>query len=624
MHLYSAISLNFMPLYPSSISSYANATPGEKHLHRIFQELYGDSEDVYVWYEPYPIRINNTQKRSTDFVIYSPDFGIILLEVKDWFKSTIQKISDEDWEILDNKEPKSVHSPFRQAKTCFFGLKDTLEQHPIMLQQDDMHRNRLCLPINYAVVFTKIEKSFFVNAGTFFDLYDERMLLTREDIDIDYRNLSDLKKFENSIINISSVCFFSFNSLNNNQVKVLRAVLKKEIVIPPEPEKPITKSNVPDLNVLDPLQEELASTLGVGFHKIIKGVVGSGKTLVLAYRAFFLQKYYPEFKILFVCFNKSLRKYFEFLITDLSSRSGISINIDILHYHDLVKTISKRPANKLNGESDEEWDNRIGMQLLNSASPVYDSILIDEAQDFSTLWLKSIRKLLTDNEELLLAFDPAQDIYHRNRVWKDAEINLIGGGGAKSKILKIAYRNTNQILHLAIKFRGLENYVDDSSGDSNELIKPISNNANGAMPIIREHHSIESILDNISNEIDSLVRTKKYSYQDFAILSVSPVINNFFKDNFILLNDHIENFIKSNNTINLSPSKNTIKALTAYSSKGLEWKVVYLLGVDDIGFKHPEDDASIIYIGLTRAREVLNIPYITQNRFVKKLNEANS
>ena len=106
-------------------------------------------------------------------------------------------------------------------------------------------------------------------------------------------------------------------------------------------------------------------------------------------------------------------------------------------------------------------------------------------------------------------------------------------------------------------------------------------------------------------------------------MSVSPAVNNYFYQYSSQLDKHIENFIKSNNTINLSLSNNTIKALTAYSSKGLEWKVVYLLGVDDIGLRHPEDDAAIIYIGLTRAREILNIPYVTQNRFVKKLIDVN-
>lgn len=612
-----------MPVYPSSISSYGNATTGEKHLHRIFKELYGDSEDVYVWYEPDPIRINNGQKRSTDFVIYSPDFGILLLELKDWFKSTIQKISEEDWIISDNGNSKIVHSPFRQARTCFFGLKDTLEKHPIMLQQDERHKNKLCLPINYAVVFTKIEKSYFINAGTFFDLYDERQILTKEDIDIDLRNSSEIKQFEGKLVKVSTQCFFNFNSLTNNQIKVLRSTLKNEIIIPPEPELPINSGNVRSLKVLDELQEEFASTLGVGFHKIIKGVVGSGKTLVLAYRAFFLQKYYPDFKILFVCFNKSLRKYFEFLIADIASRSKVDIKLDILHYHELVSKISGRSSCGKTGESSEEWDERIGHQLLDAATPVYDAILIDEAQDFSTLWLKSIRRLLTDNDELFLAFDPAQDIYRRNRTWKDADINLIGGGGAKSKILKIGYRNTNQILQLAINFRGLENYVDDSPGDSEELIKPVSNNSEGEKPEIEQFESIDVILNRAKTEIDNFVSNEKYNFKDIAVISVSPIVNKFFKENSYSFDEHMENFIKNNNTINLLPSKNTIKALTSHSSKGLEWKVVYLLGVDDTGYNNKLLDSILVYIGITRARELLKIPFIRQNGLINKLIAAN-
>jgi hypothetical protein len=612
-----------MPVYPSSISSYKNATQGEKHLHRIFQELYGDSEEVYVWYEPDPIKIDNGQKRYTDFVIYSPDFGIILLEVKDWFKSTIQKISKDEWVIIDTDgKAKPVHSPFDQARTCFFGLKNTLEKNPIMLSQEDKYKNKLCLPLNYAVVFTKIENRYFVKAGAFFDLHDERQILTKDDIDIDIKNPADLKQFENKLIQVSQQCFFPIKFLIENQIKVLKSVLRKEIVIPPVPNQPIDETNINDLNVLDKLQDEFASTLGIGFHKIVKGVVGSGKTLVLAYRAFFLQKYYPEYKKLFVCYNKSLRRYFEFLIKNIEKQTNEKIYIEILHYHDLVSNISGQSSRKINDETSDEWDERIGNLLLHSANPKYDAILIDEAQDFSTLWLKGIRKLLTDSEELLLAFDPAQDIYKRGRVWSDADINLIGGGGAKSKILKIAYRNTNNIIKLAINFRGLNNYVEDSNGDTDELIKPVSKNKIGDKPILKAYNNLDLIVSNIYKEIRNLVNNG-YDYKDIAIISVSPGVNNYFKNHIDSLESFIDNFIKTNNTINLSIEKNSVKALTAHSSKGLEWKVVYLLGVDDLGSNYNSVDSIIVYIGITRAKEKIIIPYRSQNEFIDKLVEIN-
>lgn len=61
----------------------------------------------------------------------------------------------------------------------------------------------------------------------------------------------------------------------------------------------------------DPQQEPLARSLGNG-HRVIRGVAGSGKTMILAYRAEHLARPFapplpPNFKpILVLCFNESL------------------------------------------------------------------------------------------------------------------------------------------------------------------------------------------------------------------------------------------------------------------------------------------------------------------------------
>jgi superfamily I DNA and RNA helicase len=63
--------------------------------------------------------------------------------------------------------------------------------------------------------------------------------------------------------------------------------------------------DIPDiLRVMDLQQEQLARSLGDG-HRVIHGVAGSGKTMILGYRAEYLARTSAK-PILVLCFNKTL------------------------------------------------------------------------------------------------------------------------------------------------------------------------------------------------------------------------------------------------------------------------------------------------------------------------------
>lgn len=57
--------------------------------------------------------------------------------------------------------------------------------------------------------------------------------------------------------------------------------------------------------MLDRGQESLAKGLGEG-HRVVRGVAGSGKTLILTYRARLLARAFPDQTVLVTCHNRSL------------------------------------------------------------------------------------------------------------------------------------------------------------------------------------------------------------------------------------------------------------------------------------------------------------------------------
>ncbi len=85
-------------------------------------------------------------------------------------------------------------------------------------------------------------------------------------------------------INRLMSCFdpwWPFGQMSERQISILRSVIHPQIVISPLAEA--TKAEQP-LSVLDLRQERNAHSLGEG-HRIVYGVAGSGKTIILIARA---------------------------------------------------------------------------------------------------------------------------------------------------------------------------------------------------------------------------------------------------------------------------------------------------------------------------------------------------
>ncbi|MCM8766444.1 MAG: ATP-dependent helicase [Candidatus Omnitrophica bacterium] len=70
--------------------------------------------------------------------------------------------------------------------------------------------------------------------------------------------------------------------------------------------------------------------------------------------------------------------------------------------------------------------------------------------------------------------------------------------------------------------------------------------------------------------------------------------------------------------------KNAVILSTIHQAKGLEWKIVFIIGVCDNHFPHPysakdpialEEERRIFYVGITRAKEDLYITYYTYDNF---------
>lgn len=165
----------------------------------------------------------------------------------------------------------------------------------------------------------------------------------------------------------------------------------------------------------------------------IRGLAGSGKTIVLALKAAYLHAQHPEWFIAVTFNTRSLKEQFERLINTFcieqtgeepdwenirvinawgasggKARDGIyhqfcQIN-DIPYYDFKSARVKFGQGKEFAGACQEALD------LVKKPSCYYDAILVDEAQDFDPSFLKLCYEFLKENKNLVYAYDELQKL----------------------------------------------------------------------------------------------------------------------------------------------------------------------------------------------------------------------
>jgi hypothetical protein len=178
-----------------------------------------------------------------------------------------------------------------------------------------------------------------------------------------------------------------------------------------------------------------------GFMKI-KGVAGSGKTTILAKRAVNAHKRHGD-KVLILTFNKTLRN----LIRDKISavREDFSWGMfGITNYHSFITQIINECGIEIDSTDEDQFSSH-SLDHIYSDEKLFDdyqnkiykyqTILIDEVQDYKMEWIKIIRKFfLSQDGEMVLFGDESQNIYERN--YDKTKTSILKGFGSWERLTK--------------------------------------------------------------------------------------------------------------------------------------------------------------------------------------------
>ncbi len=211
----------------------------------------------------------------------------------------------------------------------------------------------------------------------------------------------------------------------------------------------------------------------------IRGLAGSGKTIVLALKAAYLHTQHPDWRIAVTFNTRSLKGQFKRLITNFcieqtgeepdwtklrvvnawgapgnDDRDGIYYEFcrsTGVEYHDF------RSARRHFGGSDNAFDGacRTALDSVPEPPSLYDAILVDEAQDFAPSFLRLCYAILDEKKRLVYAYDELQNL---SGVSVPPPEELFGndddgqplvtleGDSHRDVILKVCYRNSRPVL----------------------------------------------------------------------------------------------------------------------------------------------------------------------------------
>ncbi len=211
----------------------------------------------------------------------------------------------------------------------------------------------------------------------------------------------------------------------------------------------------------------------------IRGLAGSGKTIVLALKAAYLHTQHPDWRIAVTFHTRALKGQFKRLINNFCiEQSGEEpdwTKIRIINawgapggeerdgiYYEFCRVTGQefhdfRSATTKFGGNESAFDGACQAALASNSdtAKIYDIILADEAQDFAPSFLQLCYRMLRDPKRLVYAYDelqnlsgtslpPPEEIFGKDNLGQP--LVTLGDNHQRDVILQKCYRNSKPVL----------------------------------------------------------------------------------------------------------------------------------------------------------------------------------
>ena len=353
--------------------------PGEYHLlEHCVREL---PDDVEVYVQP---MLNGDRP---DLVLMRPHHGVLIIEVKDWNLSHYGNPAggEEDWILLKNDT--RLRSPLKQVQTYKRNLYN--------LHIRELAERRIKNSMAYGLVQTAV---YFHNAST-----EEAEAFCRDSDHVHIFGRDALS--DGTLTQILHKAYLMRRSryFDDEVYSAFHRFLQ-----PPE--------HLPEdgIDITYTAKQEALIASEAGRRQKVRGVAGSGKTKVLAARAVNAHRRTGR-GILALTFNITLRNYIHDRISEVRRPFPWGA-FTITNYHQFVKSMMNRYGIPTGAYPDllQAADHPDLFAGVSDRITKYDTILVDEVQDYKEVWLRTLTDyFLADDGEFVVFGDEKQNVYGR-------------------------------------------------------------------------------------------------------------------------------------------------------------------------------------------------------------------
>ncbi|MDX1930101.1 MAG: AAA domain-containing protein, partial [Pirellulaceae bacterium] len=394
------------------------------------------------------------------------------------------------------------------------------------------------------------------------------------------------------------------------------------------------------LPVLSQEQQRLTNLSLDGKPRLVRGVAGSGKSVVLCnWLAKTVKRMERDkhLRIWAVYANRSLHR----LLRESVESSWGSLwknelfekpsfpweKVALLHVRDVLAGML--PSASLSMDDFEFDYDRAAEEFLNRQDqvgllPRCSALFIDEAQDMGPSTLKLLLSVVEQSDaadpnsrSAHIFYDNAQNIYGRKTPkWSDFGLDMRG----RSTIMRESFRATMPIAELAVnvlhRLLPAEQHrdqielvelglIEKSLRDGEEWLRVKFNQIDGPKPLFR-------VFDNRNDELDSIAVHLKYLIQQEGILPSDICVIYNSKTVVQLLEARlrpklaeigVELSVQTNRPF--ERQENTLVVTTSHSYKGYESEVIVIPCVDQFVAGDGQLLSNNLYVAMTRARSLL-------------------
>lgn len=584
-----------MAILIPSLGSCTFDSGGER---RLAERLESKLEDDYLcWYNVAlgPLALH------PDFIVFHPRRGLLILEVKDWRTRTILAADRQKFTIETARGPTVVENPLEQARHYAHAATDVLQRDPQLVFSSGREAGKLMFPWSYGVVLPNLTRKQFDEGGLGEVIPPNRVICQDEMLEG-----VEAEAFQQRLWEMFSVRFHGALSLP--QIDRIRWHLFPEVRIQPAQADMFAADEPPPdlMRVMDLQQEQLARSLGEG-HRVIHGVAGSGKTLILGYRAEHLAQVCAK-PILILCYNESLARR----IGSTMRAKGLAEKVHVHHFHQWCRaqlSAFNVDLPKRSGDLDTFFAEMVdcvirAVERGQIPAAQYDAILIDEGHDFRPEWFKLVVQMVDPKtNSLLVLYDDAQSIYgdEKRKKFSFKSVGIQAKG--RTTILRINYRNTDAILRFARDVAQSILTPSEADEDGVPLLVPQSAGRTGAEPQVIN-------LPTLKDEAEFVVKRLKDAHRAGTPWREMAVIYREYERDAKLIRKllpaHGVPLVYFKDATYAS-KEDKVTLITMHSCKGLEFPLVVIPGADRIksaGELSPHE-AKLLYVAMTRATREL-------------------